>query len=206
MIPPPPACDSAVLPCLLGCLAFLQRHSLPPSPPSHPLGPFPSCQQQNSALGLLSNPYTPAPSCHTGDCVPVQGRSGCGKDCLCGSHPIQTVTYQLLHSLTASTVSPLSQTIAPMWGSDPCFNSPTLQVQVQSCSLSSFSLTSFILLSFAWICIFLSSGQGLLPTPSWCSARSSASEDVFLMHPWREMYSTSTYSSAILLPSVLFFK
>ena len=132
VIPPPPACDSAVSPCLLGCLAFLQRHSLPPSPPSHPLGPFPSCQQQNSALGLLSNPYTPAPSCHTGDCVPVQGRSGCGKDCLCGSHPIQTVTYQLLHSLTASTASPLSQTIAPMWGSDPCFNSPTLQVQVQS--------------------------------------------------------------------------
>lgn len=33
---------------------------------------------------------------------------------------------------------------------------------------SSFSLPSFILLNFAWICIFLSSGQGLLPLLGWC--------------------------------------
>ena len=33
----------------------------------------------------------------------------------------------------------------------------------------------------------------------WCSACSSVSEDVFLMHLWREMYSTSTYSSALFL-------
>ena len=34
-----------------------------------------------------------------------------------------------------------------------------------------FSLPSFILLSFAWVYIFLSSGQGLLPALSWCSVR-----------------------------------
>ena len=40
--------------------------------------------------------------------------------------------------------------------------------------------------------------QVLLSTLSWCSACTSVSEGVFLMYPWREMYSTSTYSSAIL--------
>ena len=38
----------------------------------------------------------------------------------------------------------------------------------------------------------------LLSTLSWWSACTSVSEGVFLMHPWREMYSTPTYSSAIL--------
>ena len=32
---PPPTRDSAVSPCLLGCLAFLHQHSPPQSPPSH---------------------------------------------------------------------------------------------------------------------------------------------------------------------------
>ena len=51
--------------------------------------------------------------------------------------------------------------------------------------------------SFAWFYIFLSSGQVLLSTLSWCSASTSVSEGVVLMYPGREMYSTSTYSSAI---------
>ena len=34
---PPPTRDSAVLPCLHGCLAFLHWHFPPQSPPSHPL-------------------------------------------------------------------------------------------------------------------------------------------------------------------------
>jgi len=38
-------------------------------------------------------------------------------------------------------------------------------------------------------------------TLNWCSARSSVSEGVFLMYPWRETDSMSTYSSAILFPS-----
>ena len=51
--------------------------------------------------------------------------------------------------------------------------------------------------SFAWFYIFLSSGQVLLSTLSWCYASTSVSEGGFLMYPGREMYSTSTYSSAI---------
>ena len=46
--------------------------------------------------------------------------------------------------------------------------------------------------------IFFSAGQVLLSALSWCSACTSVSEGVFLMYPWKEMYSTSTYSSAIL--------
>ena len=61
-----------------------------------------------------------------------------------------------------------------------------------------FPSSSFILLSFAWFCIFFPSGQVLLSALSWCFACTSVSEVVFLMYLWREMYSTSTYSSAIL--------
>lgn len=57
-------------------------------------------------------------------------------------------------------------------------------------------------LSFAWICIFLPSDHGLLPALSCCSVISSASKDIFLIHPWREMYSSSTISS---LPLFFFF-
>ena len=90
-------------------------------------------------LGLLSHPYAPAPSCFTfqGTCIPAQGTEGCSKDCLCGSRSIQTVTDQLLYSPTVSNASPLSQTVTPIWGSDPCFGFPTAQVQQgQSCSPS----------------------------------------------------------------------
>ena len=49
-----------------------------------------------------------------------------------------------------------------------------------------------------WFYIFFATGQVLLSTLSWCSRCTSVSEGVFLMYPWREMYSTSIYSSAIL--------
>ena len=61
-----------------------------------------------------------------------------------------------------------------------------------------FPTSSFVLPSFAWFYIFFSIGQILLSDLSWCSVCTSVSEGVFLMYPWREMYSTTTYSSAIL--------
>ena len=64
--------------------------------------------------------------------------------------------------------------------------------------------SSFVLPSFMWFCVFFSTGQVLLSTLSWCSACTSVSEGVFLMYLWREMYSMSTYSSAILFSSKLF--
>ena len=68
-----------------------------------------------------------------------------------------------------------------------------------------FPPSSFILPSFSWVCIFFSTGQGLLSTLSWYPACTSVSEGVFLMHPWREMCSTSTSSSALLFSCQLFF-
>ena len=62
-----------------------------------------------------------------------------------------------------------------------------------------FPRSSFVLLSFAWFYMFFSAGQVLLATPSWCSACTSVSKDAFLMGLWREMHSTSTCSSILLL-------
>ena len=69
-----------------------------------------------------------------------------------------------------------------------------------------FPSSSFILPSFAWIYIFLSGGEGLLPAISWFSARSPVSEGVFLMHPWRKMFPMSIYFSTILSLNIYFYK
>ena len=46
--------------------------------------------------------------------------------------------------------------------------------------------------------MLFSAGQVLLSALSWCSVCTAVSEGVFLMYLCREMYSASTYSSAIL--------
>ena len=84
-----------------------------------------------------------------------------------------------------------------MWGLDPCFH-PHTKDRSSPINAPVFPPSSFILPSFAWFYIFFSTGQVLLSALSWCSACTSVSEGVFLMYLWREMYSTSTYSSAIL--------
>ena len=85
-----------------------------------------------------------------------------------------------------------------MWGSDSCFSSPPTKGRSCPTNTAVFPPSSFVLLSFVWFYIFFSTGQVLLSTLSWCSACTSVSEGVFLMYPWREMYSMSTYSPAIL--------
>ena len=66
--------------------------------------------------------------------------------------------------------------------------------------------SSFILLSLAWFYIFFSSGQVLLSTLDvGVLACTSVPEGVFLRYPCRKMYSTSTYSSAILFSPQNFF-
>ena len=62
-----------------------------------------------------------------------------------------------------------------------------------------FSPSSFVLPSLGWLYIFFSTGQVLLSALRWCSAYTSVSEGAFQIYPWREIYSTSTYSSTILL-------
>ena len=69
-----------------------------------------------------------------------------------------------------------------------------------------FPPSSFILPSSAWFYMFFSSGRVLLSALSWCSTCTSVSEGVFLMYPWREMYSTPTYSSTFLFsPLTVYF-
>ena len=102
-------------------------------------------------------------------------------------------------------VSPLTQWL-PQYGDRTAASVPPPTMGRSSpTNTSVFSPRSFILWSLAWFYIFFSTGQVLLSTLSWCSACTSVSEGVFLIYPWREMYSMSTYSSTILF-SLTYFK
>ena len=85
-------------------------------------GPRPGIAPQslNSSSQLL---------CLPGDTCPCPGyvwlRQGLSDSFHLGCHRSAV-------SLSALNVSPLTQTVAPLWGSDPCFSSPTHQGQVQS--------------------------------------------------------------------------
>ena len=67
-----------------------------------------------------------------------------------------------------------------------------------------FPSRSLILPSFVWFYILFSDGQLLQSSLSWCFANIFVSGDVFLMYPWREMYSISNYSSAVLFSVISF--
>ena len=71
-------------------------------------------------------------------------------------------------SLSALNVSPLTQIIAPLWGSDRASVPPP--TEGRSTPTPVFPPSSFILLSFAWFYIFFSTGQVALFALSWCSA------------------------------------
>ena len=115
---------------------------------------------------------------------------GCGKDCLCDSHSIQTVTDQLLHSEAPSNASPLSQTFALVWGSDPCFSSPTPRYTSSPTHSLFFHHPSFVLPTLFYI--FFSGGQVFLTARRCCVRR--CIPDILME---RDVL-TSTYSSIIL--------
>ena len=100
-------------------------------------------------------------------------------------------------SLSALNVSPLTQTIALLWWSDPCFSSPPTEGRPSPTNTPVFPPSS---LSYWVLCGSMYSFP-LLRSSCPLSAgvlHALLSEGVFLMYLWREMYSTSTYSSAIL--------
>ena len=109
---------------------------LPGSPPqafsttvsslTSPLSVFPQ-STATLILGLFHNPSPPAPSCcaFQRTRVPVYDMYGCGKECLFSFH---LGCHRSAVSLSALNISPLTQTIAPMWGSDLWFSFPTCQV------------------------------------------------------------------------------
>ena len=120
---------------------------------------------------------------------------GCLKNCLISFH---LGCHRPAVSLAALNVSPLTQTTAQCGDQTPA-SVPRPTKGRPSPTNTPDSPPSFLVLpSFAWFYIFFSTGQVLLSMLSWCSACTSVSEGVFLMHPWREMYSMSTCSSTIL--------
>ena len=131
---PPPTRDSAASACFHDCPAFLNKHFPPQSPPWHPLDPSLHSQQQPLPWDCSTIPklQLPAPRCtFQGTCV--RGRYGYNKE----PYMRQGASFHLgchrsVVSLSALNVSPLTQTIPLMWGSDPYFSSPSRCGQVQS--------------------------------------------------------------------------
>ena len=128
---PPATCDSAVLPCFYGCLAFLHRHFPPQSSPSHPLDLSLLSQQQPSPWDCATIPKLQLPTA-----VPSRGPVSLSRVCMSVSRTVWFSFHLGCHrsavSLLVLNVSPLTQTIAPVWGSDPCFSFPTRRGQVRS--------------------------------------------------------------------------
>ena len=155
-------------------------------------------------LGLLYTSQIPAPShcIFQGTLIPVQAMYDCVKDCLIlipfRLPQISCFTLSLKCFCSDSDNCPdmeigrLASVPPPTEGRSSPSNTPVLPPG------------SFVLPSFAWFYISFSSGQVLRPALSWCPACASVSEGVFLMYPWGEMYSMSTYSSSILFPLKIF--
>ena len=131
MVMAPPPCDSAVLPCFHGCQTFLHRHFPPQSPPSHPLCPSLYSQQQFSPWDCSTVLKLQPPTV-----VPSRGPVTLSGVCMAVTRTVWFSFHLICHrsavSLSVLNVFPLTQTIATMWGLDPCFSSPTLWGQVQS--------------------------------------------------------------------------
>ena len=110
---------------------FLHRHFPPQSPPSHPLDLSLHSQQQPSPWDCSTIPKLQIPAA-----VPSRGPASLSKVCMTA---VRTVWFSFhlgcrrsAVSPSALNASPLTQTIAAMWGLDPCFSSPTHKRQVQS--------------------------------------------------------------------------
>ena len=138
---------------------------------SHPLNPSLCSQQQPSPWDCSSIPKLQLPATLPSRiCMAVARTVGFSFHLGCHRSAVP---------LSSLNVSPLTQAIAPVWGSDPCFSSPTLGGQVQSYeqSLSPLvplhhwglrgSIYSFLLFMYSsaviWSCAFL-----CLKAYSWC--------------------------------------
>ena len=217
----PPYCSAAYAGlcgergCGDGAARFAWASSTPllPGPPGFPPQALPitissltsprSISLQSAAalaLGLLQEPSTPAPSscAFRGTCLSVQGM-----------YVARTVTLlpfrlpQISCSRSALNVSPLTQTVAWLWGSDPASVSLPAEGRSSPANTPGFPFlpTSYRVLhgslfSFPWVRSSYRLWTGVLVA--------LLSEGVFLMYPWREMYPTFTYSSTILFSLIHF--
>ena len=187
----PHTCDSAGSPCFRGCRAFLHRHFAPQSPPSPPhhlslqwttsftLDPFTLHKLQLPAAAPSRGPH-PCPGY-------VWLRQG-----------LILIPLRLpqisCFTLSLKCFSSDSDN-CPDVGIGPLLRFPH-PLRAGPVILTLLVPSSYRVFHGS---VFFSTGQVLLFALSWWEhACTSVSEGVFLMYPWREMYSTSTYSSAIL--------
>ena len=174
---PRSACDSA-------CdLASLPARLCPPRPPPHvPSGRLPllfHSQQQTSPWGCSPIPTLQLPATAPPRPCPGPAELRQGLSMWISVHPGSQVSCCTLNG----PLPPLCPKRQPHMGIRPLHQFPQA------------------LQGSARIYKPLSGGQGLLPTLSGCSARSSASGDYsWCVH--KEMDSSSTYSSAVLPPSL----
>ena len=120
---PTPTSDSAVSPCFHGRQAFLHRHFPPRSPSSHPLS-LSLCSQQWPSPWDCST----IPKLQLLATVPSRRPVFLSGVWLAAARTVWLSFHLGCHrsafSLSALNVSPLTHTIGPLWGSDPCFSSP----------------------------------------------------------------------------------
>ena len=113
---PPPTPDSAVFPYFHGCLVFLHSPFPPQSPPLHPLDPSLHSQQQPSLWDCSTIPKLQLPAI-----APSKRPAFRSQVCMAAARTvwfsIQLGCHRSAVSLSALNVSPLTQTIAPLWGS-----------------------------------------------------------------------------------------
>ena len=102
----------------------------PQSPPSYPLDLSLHSQQQPSLWDCSTIPKLQLP-----DTTPSRVWMAVARTVWFSFH---LGCHRSAVSLSALNVSPLTQTIALVWGLDPCFSSPTHREQVQSYSHSRF--------------------------------------------------------------------
>ena len=124
VLAPPPVHDSVVSPRFHGCLTFLHRHFPPRSPPSHPLNPSLHRQQQPSRWDCST-----IPKLHRPAIAPSRGPVSLSNVHMASARTVSLSFHLGCHrsavSLSAVNVSTLTHTVTSMWGSDPCFSSPS---------------------------------------------------------------------------------
>ena len=111
---------------LHSCLVFFHRHILSQSPPSRPLNQSLLSQEPPLPWDCATIPKLQLPAA-----APSRGPASLSRVWMAAARTVWFSFHLGCHrsaiSLPALNVSPLTQTIAPMWGSDPCFSSPTLR-------------------------------------------------------------------------------
>ena len=199
---PPPTHDSAVSPCFHGCLASLHRHFPPQSPSSCPLSPSLQSQHQPLPWNCSTIPMLQLPAA-----VPSRGPVSLSRVHMAAARIICVIfiPFRLSHiscfTLSFKCFSSVPKNCPDGRDQTPARFSPPTKGRSSSTNSPLFPSTSYVLPIFVWFYIFFSSGQVLLPTLRGYSGSSSVSKGVYLMYPWREMYSTSSYPSAILFSS-----